>query len=91
MTEEKYKAVPKNYKGIVRVKPSKAYPSRYWRVYAKLERGYRYTGNPGHSIKVIFYQTYEDLKNRECMIQGRPVRIKEHLLYPVSNKKNNYW
>lgn len=54
LKEEKYKVVPKNYKGVVRVKPSKAYPSRYWHVYAKLERGYRYTGNPGHSYEQAF-------------------------------------
>jgi hypothetical protein len=89
LTEEKYKAVPKNYKGIVRVKPSKAYPSRYWRVYAKLERGYRYTGNPGHSVIVKLYKSYQDLTNN-----GRPIGgglIPERRLYVPRERKNNYW
>ena len=89
LKEEKYKVVPKNYKGVVRVKPSKAYPSRYWHVYAKLERGYRYTGNPGHSVIVKLYKSYQDLTNN-----GRPIGgglIPERRLYVPRERKNNYW
>lgn len=89
LKEEKYKVVPKNYKGVVRVKPSKAYPSRYWHVYAKLERGYRYTGNPGHSVIVKLYKSYQDLTNN-----GRPIGgglIEERSLYVPRKRKNNYW
>lgn len=89
LKEEKYKVVPKNYKGVVRVKPSKAYPSRYWHVYAKLERGYRYTGNPGHSVIVKLYKTYQDLANNgRCIREGL---IEERSLYVPRERKNNYW
>lgn len=91
LIEEKYKAVPRNYKGIVRLKPTIARFRPYYHAYVKLEEGYHYTGNPDHSIKVIFYRTYEDLKNRENMMLGWPVDVREYLLYPVSIKKNNYW
>lgn len=89
LKEEKYKVVPKNYKGVVRVKPSKAYPSRYWHVYAKLERGYRYTGNPGHSVIVKLYKSYQDLTNNGRPIGGDP--IPERRLYVPRERKNNYW
>lgn len=81
----KYPPVPKGYKGIFRVRPDMIESKNVF------YKAYGITGNPDHIIKAIFYQTYEDLKNRECMIHGRPVKIREYLLYPVSNKKNNYW
>lgn len=89
LKKEKYKAVPKNYKGVVRLKPLKAYPSNYWHVYAKLERGYRYTGNPGHSVIVKLYKSYQDLTNNGRPIGGGP--ISERRLYVPRERKNNYW
>lgn len=89
LKEEKYNAVPKNYKGVVRLKPSKAYPSCYWHVYVKLERGYRYTDNPGHSVIVKLYKSYQDLTNNGRPIGGGP--IQERRLYAPRERKNNYW
>lgn len=99
----KYRPVPKGYTGVFRLREDMiGSDNMFYEAYGITGKGIiedidylegqgEFTGNPHHIIKAIFYQTYEDLKNRECMIQGRPVRIKEHLLYPVSNKKNNYW
>lgn len=99
----KYRPVPKGYKGIFRVRPDMIESNNvFYGAYGITGKGIiedsdyledqgEFTGNPHHIIKAIFYQTYEDLKSRECMIQGRPVKIRECLLYPVSNKKNNYW
>ena len=63
LKEKKYKAVPKNYKGVVRLKSSNAYSSIYWYRCVKLTRGYRYTGNPDHRVVIKFYETYQDLIN----------------------------
>jgi hypothetical protein len=99
----KYRPVPKGYKGIFRVRPdmieSKNVFHEAYGITGKgiiedidyLEGQGEFTGNPDHSIKVIFYRTYEDLKNRENMMLGWPVDVREYLLYPVSIKKNNYW
>lgn len=89
LIEEKYKAVPKNYKGIVRLKPTIARFRPYYHVYAKLERGYRYTGNPGHSVIVKLYKSYQDLTNNGRPIGGGP--IPERRLYVPRERKNNYW
>lgn len=89
LQEEKYKVVPKNYKGIVRLKPSKVYSSHYWHAYVKLERGYCYTGNPDHTVIVKLYKTYQDLTNN-----GRSVGeglVEERSLYVPRERKNNYW
>lgn len=99
----KHPPVPKGYKGIFRVRPDmigsnnvfhKAYGITGKDIIEDidyLEDQGEFTGNLDHSIKAAFYKTYEDLKNREHMILGRPVNAREYLLYPVSNKKNNYW
>lgn len=99
----KYRPVPKGYKGIFRVRPDMIESNNvFYEAYGitgkdiiedidYLEGQGEFTGDPNHSIKAIFYQTYEDLKNRENMIGKRPVNAREYLLYPVSNKKNNYW
>ena len=98
-----YLPVPKGYKGVFRVRPDmigsnnvfhKAYGITGKEIIEDidyLEGQGEFTGNPHHIIKAIFYQTYEDLKNGKYMIHERPVKIREYLLYPVSNKKNNYW
>lgn len=89
LQEEKYKVVPKNYKGIVRLKPSKVYSSHYWHAYVKLERGYCYTGNPDHAVIVNLYKTYQDLTNNGRSVGGGVV--KERSLYVPRERKNNYW
>lgn len=99
----KYPPVPKGYKGVFRVRPDMiGSDNMFYEAYGitgkdiiedidYLEGQGEFTGNPDHSIKVIFYRTYEDLKNRENMMLGWPVDVREYLLYPVSIKKNNYW
>lgn len=89
LKKEKYKTVPKNYKGVVRLKPLKAYPSSYWHAYVKLKRDCHYTGNPGHAVDVKLYKTYQDLTNN-----GRYVGdgfVPERSLYVPRERKNNYW
>lgn len=89
LIEEKYKAVPKNYKGIVRLKPSKTYSSVYWHRCAKLARGDNYTGNPDHCVVTKLYETYQDLINNN-MPMGKCF-IRERDLYVPRERKNNYW
>ena len=98
-----YPPVPKGYKGVFRVRPDMiGSDNMFYEAYGITGKGIiedidyleaqgEFTGNPDHSIKVIFYRTYEDLKNRENMMLGWPVDVREYLLYPVSIKKNNYW
>lgn len=89
LKEETHKAVPKNYKGVVRLKPSKAYPSCHWHAYVKLERGYRYTGHLNHGVVIRFYKTYQDLtNNNRHMGEGF---VEERSLYVPRKRKNNYW
>jgi hypothetical protein len=89
LKEEKYKAVPKNYKGVVRLQPSKAYLSRYWHVYVKLQKGYHYSGNPDHRVVIKLYKTYQDLTNNgSCMGEAF---VEERKLYVPRKRKNNYW
>ena len=89
MKEEKYNAVPKNYKGIVRLQPLKTYPSCYWHVYVKLKRDCHYTGNPDHTVIVNLYKSYQDLTNNGRPTGGGP--IQERRLYIPRERKNNYW
>lgn len=89
LIEEKYKAVPKNYKGIVRLNPTIALLLPYWHAYVKLEEGYHYTGNPDHTVYVELYKTYQDLTNYgKCIREGL---IEERSLYVPRERKNNYW
>ena len=89
LKEEKYKAVPKNYNGIVRLNPTIARSLPYWHAYVKLDRGYRYTGNPVHRVRVKVYKTYQDLiNNGRCITEGY---IAESSLYVPRERKNNYW
>lgn len=99
----KYRPVPKGYKGIFRVRPDMIESKNvFYEAYGitgkdiiedidYLEGQGEFTGNPNHSIKAAFFKSYEDLKNRERMITREPINAREYLLYPVSNKKNNYW
>ena len=89
LKEKKYKAVPKNYKGVVRLKSTNAYSSIYWYRCVKLTRGYRYTGNPDHRVVIKFYETYQDLINNN--IPMGKCFIKERDLYVSRERKNNYW
>lgn len=89
LKEEKYKAVPKNYKEIVRLNPTVARLFSYWHAYVKLEEGYHYTGNPDHIVYVELYKTYQDLTNNGmCIKEGL---IEERNLYVPRERKNNYW
>lgn len=89
LIEEKYKAVPRNYKGIVRLKPTIARFRPYYHAYVKLEEGYHYTGNPDHTVYVELYKTYQDLTNNgRCIREGL---IEERSLYVPRKRKNNYW
>ena len=103
MSDSKYPPAPKGYTGVFRVRPDMIEPNNvFYEAYGitgknviedidYLEGQGEFTGNPDHIIKAVFYQTYEDLKNGKCMIHGRPVNASEYVLYPLSNKKNNYW
>lgn len=103
MSDKEYPPVPKGYKGIFRVRPDKLEPSNdFYEAYGVtgediieevdyLEGKSEFTGVPEHLIRAAFYRTYEDLRNRENMIRGMPFNASEYLLYPISNKKNNYW
>lgn len=89
LKEEKYKAVPKNYKGIVRLNPTVARLFSYWHAYVKLEEDYHYTGNPDHRVGVNLYKTYQDLTNNGRSIGGG--FVSERSLYVPRERKNNYW
>ena len=89
LIEEKYKAVPKNYRGVVRLKPSETYSSVYWYRCVKLTRGYNYTGNPDHCVVTKLYETYQDLINNN--ISMGQCLIRERDLYVSRERKNNYW
>lgn len=99
----KYPPVPKGYKGIFRVRPDMIESDNpFYEAYGITGKGIiedidylegksEFTGVPEHLIRAAFYRTYEDLRNRENMIRGMPFNASEYVLYPISNKKNNYW
>ena len=90
LKEKNYMEVPKDYKGITRVKNTSEIQEEFRNAYIMLAPNNHYTGEPGHSVYIHAYKTLQDLKEDNPFASGRCCD-EIYLYIPNVNTKNNYW